>query len=108
LENNRSKSKRFFSLPWGDNIYGEGGGATQIISEKLSYLKSRFLYHTNTESRTQNRIDKLYWIMDKFTENFCFNFFGQWLKQAEKGVREVKVPDWHQINKMVDCSIPHI
>ncbi|MCU6792549.1 hypothetical protein OB236_10455 [Paenibacillus sp. WQ 127069] len=101
------KSTRFYSLPWGDDIE-EGRVAAQIISEKISYLKSRFLHHSKTEPITQNRINQLYWIIDKITVNFCFNFFEQWLQQAGKGVSEVRVPNWHQINQTVECSFPQM
>ncbi|NHN34669.1 hypothetical protein [Paenibacillus agricola] len=66
------------------------------------------MHHSKTEPITQNRINQLYWIIDKITVNFSFNFFGQWLQQAGKGVCEVRVPNWHQINQMVECSFPQM
>ncbi|MCM3625779.1 TniQ family protein [Paenibacillus glycanilyticus] len=101
------KSKNFYSIPWGDDIDEKNGIATQIISDKLSYLRSRFWSHTSGEYRTHNtRLIQLYWIMDKITAKFCFNFFRQWLHQAGKGVSDVKVPSWQHIDKMVDSSFP--
>lgn len=80
--------------------------ATQLIGKNIIDLKNKLFAQTNF-FEVDNRA-MFHWIINRFTSEMCLNYFYQWLEIAEEGSKQIRVPDWNQITRMIEKSIPNI
>ncbi|MFC6331006.1 hypothetical protein ACFP56_00100 [Paenibacillus septentrionalis] len=48
----------------------------------------------------------VHWTINRFTTEFCLNYFYQWLNIAKKHSEAITTPSWTEVLKMVENSLP--
>jgi len=86
---------------------GIGGEiATQLVERYIIDLKNRLLTQTNFKKIDNRKM--FHWIMNRVTTEICLNYFYQWKDIAQANSEGERVPDWVQVNKMLEKSLPKI
>ena len=78
--------------------------ATQLIQNHINDFKEKLFNHTNLYEYNNRRLFD--WIVNRFTSDLCLNYFYQWFEIAKKGTEQIRVPDWNQVTRMIENSIP--
>ncbi|GGD62823.1 hypothetical protein GCM10010911_20710 [Paenibacillus nasutitermitis] len=76
--------------------------ATKLIGDELKYLYEQYLEINKLKERN---FQLLRWILKKFTADFCFKFFDEWLLIAGDRSESKTVPRWTNIYPMKQVSI---
>ncbi|WP_123040519.1 hypothetical protein [Cohnella candidum] len=80
--------------------------ATKLIQDELKYYRSRFMEYSSIPiDRKEAAVN---WLLNRITAEFCINFFNEWLRIAQEGAAEIKVPNWNEIHIMKANCFPRI
>ncbi|REE91522.1 hypothetical protein A8990_10429 [Paenibacillus taihuensis] len=79
---------------------------TQLIEETLVDLRDRLSTQINLKvSDTPGLLSQ---VLNRYTTEFCLNYFYQWLSIAKENAAAIRVPSWTVVNKMMEHSQPII
>lgn len=76
--------------------------ATKLIGDELKYLFEQYFEINKSKERN---FQLLRWVLKKFTADFCFEFFDEWLQIAGDRSDSKTVPRWNTIYQMKHDSI---
>lgn len=79
---------------------------TKLLEPHLIKLKDTIFKHTNLTEKYNRRF--VHWIINRYTIEFCLNYFYRWMGIAKVGAENMRVPSWTEVRNMVDLSLPKI
>ncbi|REE67011.1 hypothetical protein A8990_14520 [Paenibacillus taihuensis] len=85
---------------------GSRNFVTQLIEETLVDLRDRLSAQINLEVSDTPGLTRM--VLNRYTIEFCLNYFHQWLSIAKESAAAIRVPSWTEINKMMELSQPMI
>jgi hypothetical protein len=100
------RSTHFYEQQYRLVNYGKLYFATKLLEPKIIDMKDRLMQHTNMDEKSNRNL--IHWVINRYTIEYCMNFFYQWLHIARAGAEEISVPSWAEFRRMVDRSQPQI